>query len=168
MQCGRQLTTTRAREAKVLSFGDGSHGALGHTDCFGGDAYEPQEVEGLPENIASVGAGHYHSMAVSQSGKLWAWGRNWEGQLGERNETSNSRQQWHVPQRVRGLESVEVASARGSGVVSMAVAKDGSLWAWGTSKRGQLGLGPNIMYAPTPQRVMALAGKPVVQVNRYF
>ncbi|KAG0590248.1 hypothetical protein KC19_1G084200 [Ceratodon purpureus] len=159
----RGLTTTFVREAKVLSFGDGSHGALGHTDCFGGDAYEPEEIDGLPEDIVSLGAGHYHSMAVSQTGELWAWGRNSEGQLGERVD-SNSREKWHLPQRVRGLESIEVVAARGSGVVSMAIARDGSLWAWGKSKRGQLGLGTNIIHAQTPQRVEALSGQHVVQV----
>ena len=78
------------------------------------------------------------------------------------------REQWHVPQRVRGLEIVEVVAARGSGVVSMAVAKDGSLWAWGKSKRGQLGLGANVIHAQTPQRVGALSGQHVVQVIRYW
>lgn len=76
------------------------------------------------------------------------------------------REKWHQPQRVRGLESVEVVSARGSGVVSMAIARDGSLWTWGKSKRGQLGLGTKIMYAQTPKRVEALVGQQVVQVNR--
>lgn len=73
------------REARVLSFGDGSQGALGHTDCFGGDFYDPEEVEGLPSDIVSVGAGHYHSLAVTEAGDLWAWGRNSEGQLGQRS-----------------------------------------------------------------------------------
>lgn len=161
-QFGRDFGTTIAKKTRVLSFGDGSHGALGHTDCFGGDAYEPREINGLPEDVVSVGAGHYHSMAVAQTGELWAWGRNLEGQLGERD--GNTREKWHQPQRVRGLESVEVVSARGSGVVSMAIARDGSLWTWGKSKRGQLGLGTKIMYAQTPKRVEALVGQQVVQV----
>jgi len=70
MQFERQLTTALVRDAKVVSFGDGSHGALGNTNCFGGDAYEPEEVAGLPEEITSVGAGHYLSMAVSRTGEL--------------------------------------------------------------------------------------------------
>lgn len=49
----------------------------------------------------------------------------------------------------------------------MAIAKDGSLWAWGKSKRGQLGLGPNVTHALVPARVNALAGQQVVQVHRY-
>lgn len=76
------------KETTVLSFGDGSHGALGHVDCFGGDAYEPGTVEGLPSDIVSVGTGHYHSLAVTKSGELWAWGRNSEGQLGSRDTDS--------------------------------------------------------------------------------
>lgn len=79
-----------------------------------------------------------------------------------------SRESWHQPQKVRGLDSVEIQSATGSGVVSMAIGKDGSLWAWGKSKRGQLGLGPNVTQALVPARVNALAGQQVVQVHRYY
>jgi alpha-tubulin suppressor-like RCC1 family protein len=48
----------------------------------------------------------------------------------------------------------------------MAIARDGTLWAWGKSKRGQLGLGANVIHAQTPQRVEALSGQHVVQVIR--
>jgi hypothetical protein len=69
---------------------------------------------------------------------------------------------------VKGLEHIKVKAAAGSGVVSMAIATDGSLWAWGKSKRGQLGLGPGITQALVPQRVEALAGHQVAQVLRYY
>lgn len=69
----------------VMSFGDGSQGALGLPASLigvGADAYEPTVVPGLPDDVVSVSAGHYHSLAVSAKGELWAWGRNDEGQLG--------------------------------------------------------------------------------------
>lgn len=69
----------------VMSFGDGSLGALGLPTSLtgvGGDAYEPTRVPGLPSNVTSVSAGHYHSLAVTNNGAVWAWGRNNEVQLG--------------------------------------------------------------------------------------
>lgn len=78
------------------------------------------------------------------------------------------RELWHQPHRVKGLENTEVERAVGSGVVSLAIARDGSLWAWGKSKRGQLGLGPDITQALAPQQVKALAGQHVAQVPRYY
>lgn len=46
------------------------------------DAYEPSRVDSLPESVVAVAAGHYHSLAVTAEGEIWAWGRNEEGQLG--------------------------------------------------------------------------------------
>lgn len=68
-----------------MSFGDGSHGALGlPTSLIGlsSDAYEPTPIPDLPPNISSIAAGHYHSLAVTSDGHVWAWGRNFESQLG--------------------------------------------------------------------------------------
>lgn len=36
----------------------------------------------------------------------------------------------------------QVKDAAASGVASFAVLTDGTVWSWGSSKRGQLGLGP--------------------------
>ncbi|CAM6117842.1 unnamed protein product [Calypogeia fissa] len=91
-----------------------------------------------------------------------AWGRNSEGQLGPRD--GNFRQEWDQPQRVKGLENVQVTDVAGSGVVSMALTKDGSVWSWGTSKRGQLGLGRDVIQSKTPQQVVSLAGRVVSQM----
>jgi len=74
------------------------------------------------------------------------------------------RESWHEPERVKGLESVKVSSAFASGVVSAAVGDDGSVWVWGKSKRGQLGLGENITEALVPTKVEALSGENVSKV----
>ncbi|OAE29981.1 hypothetical protein AXG93_669s1310 [Marchantia polymorpha subsp. ruderalis] len=148
---------------RVLSFGDGSNGALGHdAEGYASDVFEPVPVHGLPPNIVKVAAGHYHSLAVTDDGQVWAWGRNAEGQLGRR--VGNSREDWRRPRRVEGLEDVHIKDVAASGVVSMAIANDGSLWSWGSSKRGQLGLAPNVVQSLLPQRVESLQGQQMSQV----
>ncbi|CAH9128774.1 unnamed protein product [Cuscuta epithymum] len=69
----------------VMSFGDGSHGALGlpmSTMGLGFDAYEPTPIPCLPRDVTSIAAGHFHSLAVTRKGHVYAWGRNLEAQLG--------------------------------------------------------------------------------------
>lgn len=76
---------TSSGGATVMSFGDGSQGALGLSTSsvgVGVDAYEPTPLPSLPSDVVSVSAGHYHSLAVTSHGHLWAWGRNYEAQLG--------------------------------------------------------------------------------------
>ncbi|CAL1392974.1 unnamed protein product [Linum trigynum] len=155
-----------ARCGVVMSFGDGSHGALGLPPSLtgvGADVYEPTLVPGLPSNVTAVSAGHYHSLAVTSRGELWAWGRNEEGQLGR--GILAPRDTWHEPKRVQSLDQVHVAAAFASGVISAAIGVDGSLWVWGKSKRGQLGLGPGITEAVVPSRVPSFAGEKIVKVS---
>ncbi|KAG4174854.1 hypothetical protein ERO13_A11G146300v2 [Gossypium hirsutum] len=150
----------------VMSFGDGSQGALGLPDSVTGprgDAYEPTRVLGLPSDITSISAGHYHSLAIDSRGGLWAWGRNQESQLGR--DPLAPRDSWNDPKRVEGLDHVNVCAAFASGVISAAIDSDGSVWVWGKSKRGQLGLGKGIIETVVPRRVEALAGEKIVKVS---
>lgn len=65
---------------------------------------------------------------------------------------------------MEGLNQVRVQSAFASGVISAAIGDDGSLWVWGKSKRGQLGLGEGIIDAVFPSRVEALDGEEIAKV----
>ncbi|KAM3240969.1 hypothetical protein ACQJBY_054172 [Aegilops geniculata] len=146
----------------VYGFGDNSHGAVGQP-APAADVYVPTPVPSLPSSVDAVAAGHYHSLAVSSAGEVWAWGRNEEGQLGRGLQAP--RNTWSNPEQVRGLENIQVRAVSASGVVSAAIGCDGSLWVWGRSKRGQLGLGKDIVEATMPSRVEALAGYDVVKVS---
>ncbi|XP_042427904.1 secretion-regulating guanine nucleotide exchange factor-like [Zingiber officinale] len=150
------------RAASVWSFGDNSNGALGIATPLA-DGYEPTRVPSLPSDVASVAAGHYHSLAVTARGDLWAWGRNEEGQLGR--HAAAHRVTWSQPEKVAGVDHVGVKAAFASGVVSAAIDDEGSLWVWGRSKRGQLGLGNGVIEATKPSKVEALAGHQLVKVS---
>ena len=52
----------------------------------------------------------------------------------------------------------QVVACAGSGVASFALDPEGCVWAWGTSKRGQLGLGQGCQTAAVPTRVPGLHG----------
>lgn len=59
--------------------------------------------------------------------------------------------------------TVQVVAATGSGVASFALTCDGALFAFGRSKRGQLGLGPDVASATAPQQIRLPAA--AVQVS---
>lgn len=76
-------------EHTVAALSDGSVRATGLNDSgqLGNGGYptnqsSPVEITG-PEDVVSVGAGKYFSLAVSSDGRVWTWGYNSAGQLGD-------------------------------------------------------------------------------------
>lgn len=100
--------------------------------------------EGNLEGVVQVSAGNGCTFAVKADGSVWAWGANRFGQLG--NGTTRE-----SPDPVRvlgpggeghlsGIVSVSGNNSRESDHV-LALASDGTLWAWGNNAAGQLGDG---------------------------
>ena len=87
---------------------------------------------------------------------MWTWGRNHEKQLGHDGESDFNPLVCDVPKRVTTLgggTSSQVKSVSASGVASFAVCENGEAFSWGSSKRGQLGLGAGIVESETPRRI---------------
>jgi alpha-tubulin suppressor-like RCC1 family protein len=86
---------------------------------------------GAPE-FRAVAAGELHSMAIDDSGRLWSWGANGSGQLGDGTTRDRSR-----PARVEGLSGV--VAAAGGARHGIALRANGTVWSWGGNDGGQLG-----------------------------
>jgi hypothetical protein len=71
-----------------------------------------------------VSAGFDHFVAVDTSGRVWAWGDNEDGQLGDGTDEESD-----VPVRVSDLS--RVVTAGGGCFWSWAVTETGALWVWG-------------------------------------
>lgn len=90
---------------------------------------------GNETNWVSVATGGSHNIALKSDGTLWAWGQNLYSQLGDGTKITQN-----IPTRsVPGNDWKQVAA--GGGGYSVALKKDGTLWAWGNNWTGQLGIG---------------------------
>ena len=122
----------------VWTFGNNSYGQLGNDTTT--NSTSPVQVSGL-SGVTAVAAGNYHTLARKSDGSVWDWGLNNAGQLGTGTTTNSS-----TPVQVSGLSGV-IAIAGGGlpGYAghSLALKSDGTVWAWGYGKHGQLGQGAN-------------------------
>ena len=110
-------------------------------------AFPPAPLEAQTWAYVSVGTTHY--AAIGTDGSLWTWGDNMVGQLGV--GTSGHQTSANTPVRVG--TATNWASVSVGATHTVAVRTDGSLWAWGTNWRGELGIGTSGDGTNTPVRV---------------
>lgn len=126
---------------ELWAWGANLSGQLGLGDS--GNHYAFPKRSNSYSDWESVSAGANHSMGVTSSGKLWAWGSNVSGQLGLNVDIEEQT----VPTQVGSDTHWSCVSA--SDNFTMAVKTNGTLWAWGRNQYGQLGLGEaNTRYSP--------------------
>jgi alpha-tubulin suppressor-like RCC1 family protein len=95
---------------------------------------------------AELSIGSQHSLAIAQDGTLWAWGNQNSGQLGNNSTSGNVLS----PTQISNEPNWAFISA--GEFYSLAIKKDGTLWAWGDNSSGQLGIG-NTTQQNTPVKI---------------
>jgi len=134
------------QDGTVWSWGYNSSGQLGYDTTDSNHSVIPQQISGLSD-ITSISAGFNHAAAVSDTDDVWTWGDNSNGQLGRTTSTNSYNAR---PEQVPGLTHVRSVSL---GLhFSVALLKDGTVWAWGVNGVGQLGNGTRTS-SPSPVQV---------------
>jgi alpha-tubulin suppressor-like RCC1 family protein len=123
-----------AADGSVWAWGDNRGGQLGNGTVSGAPNPVPRQIRGLG-GVAAVAAGGHHGLALTADGRVWTWGRNDRGQLGSGGVSAPR----PTPAPVAGLTGV--VAVAGGVMHSLAVRRDGSVWAWGANQQGQLGNG---------------------------
>ena len=82
-----------------------------------------------------MAGGANHSLIMGTDGKLWAVGKNADGQLGDGTTQSRS-----IPVMIQSGSVQKIAAGSNH---SLFIRQDGSLWGMGDNSDGQLGLTSN-------------------------
>ncbi|HVY39747.1 MAG TPA: RCC1 repeat-containing protein [Polyangia bacterium] len=128
---GQAHTCAVDDQGRVWCWGANDRGQLG-TGTAGPDVPAPAPVAGLPGPAVEVSAGGAHSCAALKDGRIFCWGANESGQLGDGTWADRAR-----PAPVPGATgTVEAGQAH-----TCAFTADGHAACWGADNSGQLGDG---------------------------
>ena len=111
--------------------------------------------------VKQVAAGHEFSLALTDTGDVYAWGSGAEGQLGLGADEIDSQNTPVLVPKLAGKKAVHIAAGASHAAAAL---ENGSCYCWGTADYGRLGQG-NAKDHYQPKRVNGLMGKRIVQVE---
>ncbi|XP_043846493.1 RCC1 and BTB domain-containing protein 2 isoform X1 [Dromiciops gliroides] len=147
--CGSHHSMALTSDGKVFAWGYNNSGQVGS----GSTANQPipRKVTGCLQNkiVTTIACGQMCSMAVVDSGEVYVWGYNGNGQLGLGSSGNQP-----TPCRIAALQGIRVHKIVCGYAHTLVLTDEGHLYAWGANSYGQLGTGnkSNQSY-PTPVSV---------------
>ncbi|MES1919344.1 hypothetical protein MHBO_001192, partial [Bonamia ostreae] len=139
--CGEKHTLALDIKGQAFSWGFGgslfSAGALGTGQKQSHDT--PTRVK-QPEPFHSIAAGSLHSLALSKTGKVYAWGSSERGALGVLGSQSFFLSGLLSPTSIDYFARHKIERIFARSKVSAALTDDGKLFMWGSNDKHQLGV----------------------------
>ena len=169
-------------QGKVYTWGTNGHGQLGN------GTYEEYSLSPIcisdisgnalnGKNIIEISVGSAHTVAIDDQGKIYTWGDNYGGQLGDGTDVEYSNEPICISDisesELKGKKITNIYNAEGT---ITALSNEGELYTWGDNYGGKLGNGTDIEYSNKPICITsssdALRGKTILNVavvyNKYF
>src|SRR5690554_993922 len=116
-------------DGNAYAWGDNSAGQLGDgTNTHSNTPVQVQAPAGV--TFTSISGGLYHSVALGSDGNAYAWGANWDGQLGDGTNTNSP-----TPLQVQAPAGVTFTSISAGVYHSVALGSDGNAYAWGQDRK---------------------------------
>ncbi|KAJ1965562.1 hypothetical protein H4R35_007052 [Dimargaris xerosporica] len=143
------------KQGELLGWGNGQQHQLGRR------IIERRKKNGLRpiklglKHVVKIGAGSYHSFAVTQDGQLYAWGLNNFHQCGVASDDGGDEPVVPLPTPITLLKDVRIQQVVGGEHHSLVLSDDGAVYAFGRSDSHQTGL----PYTTLPEDVQALNTK---------
>lgn len=143
LEAGDYHTLALDIDGNVWVWGNNTYGQLGNGDN-GSDKFAtaPTMIDINVLNgakVTAITAGANHNLMLDSKGKLWAWGDNTHGQLGNNTQTGSNKPVAVDTQAI--TKGVTIMNISASGNHNVVVDGDGKVWSWGNNNYGQLGVG---------------------------
>jgi cysteine-rich repeat protein len=155
---GEHHTCAVDTAGKPWCWGAVLQGVLGN----GGDAASlvPVAVSGLLEPVQAMDSARHSTCAIDGNGRVWCWGRNDTGALGNGSQAHSA-----VPVEVVGQPSQSKAVAQGDDHACLLSTAD-EVYCWGNNSYGQLGIG-STQNKFVANKVAALANVRAIRANQH-
>lgn len=158
-------TLALGANGKVYAWGANTDGQLGDGGTTDHSIPVAVRTSGTPmagKRIVSIECSLSSAYAIDSNGKVYAWGKNSNGVLGDGTTTDRKK-----PVAVKIPKGIRKISTSNGHV--LALAKDGSLYAWGSNSYGQVTAGGSSsadVHQPVAVRTggTALAGKAITDI----
>jgi uncharacterized repeat protein (TIGR02543 family) len=128
---------------RLFAWGDNDYGQLGDGTTI--NKSTPTEIRNrfilaTGDKIISVSLGYLHSAALTSNGRLFTWGWNYSGQLGD-GTTSNKSNPREITSRFSLATGDQIIQVSLGYDYSAALTSSGRLFTWGSNGYGRLGDG---------------------------
>jgi alpha-tubulin suppressor-like RCC1 family protein len=119
------------RKGTAFGWGYNNNGNLGDNTTI--SRLTPVSVSGAKKTFCEISGGGQHVLGIDKNGRLWGWGYNTLGTLGDNSFTNRC-----TPVSVAGAVKT-FCTISGGYRHSTAIDKNGRAWGWGYNRYGQIG-----------------------------
>lgn len=145
VSCGNDHVLALDNKGVIFAWGNGQQNQLGRrvTERHRLAALRPHPVtlKRKSNKAVKIFTGHYHSFAIDQDGKAWAWGLNGFAQTGiyQIGGSSETTQTVASPMIIDELADKDIIHLAAGVHHSLAISKSGEIFTWGRMDAKQCG-----------------------------